>query len=130
MPVPDARGLRDLSAIEALEHVRQIRRSDARAVITDLDDQSVVGQAGRDVDRRLPAGEYWLAFSSRWASAVAVKRGSSRTGTSRSMCTRSSRSCRVCSTCSRAAATISDGCVQRDSAVTAPASIRAISRMF
>ena len=36
----------------------------------------------------------------------------------------------VCSTWSRAAATISDGWVHRDSVATAPASMRAISRMF
>ena len=38
--------------------------------------------------------------------------------------------CSVCSTWSRAAATISEGCAQRGSAAIAPASMRAISRMF
>ena len=85
------------------------------------------GQSTSIVD---PGGEYCAAFSSRCASAVAVSRGSSRTGTSGSMSTSTLCSRSVCSTWSRAAATISDGCVHRDSVATAPASMRAISRRF
>ena len=82
-----ARGarLRCRAAIEALEQVRQVGRRDARRR-----DRAPRSSAPRRSTRAVtsivdPRGEYCAAFSSRCASAVAVRRGSSRTGTSGSM---------------------------------------------
>ena len=76
--------------------MRQVRRRDARAVIANVEDQPFPDN--RAVTSIVESdGEYWAAFSSRWASAVAVKPRVEPDGTSGSTVT-STLSCSVCST--------------------------------
>ena len=98
MPVPEARVLGGFASIEPLEQVRQIGRRDAGAMIANADAPGPRRVTDAWTVMAEPGGAYWAAFSSTCASAVAVSRGSSRTGTSGSTCTSSVCRRSVCST--------------------------------
>ena len=121
------------AAIEALEQVRQIgrRQCPGRDRAPQIVSPSSV-DARRARRSASPAGEYCAAFSSRCASAAAVSRGSRRTSRPASdRAPSTSRPRSACSTCARARPRRSPtDATQRGSVATAPASMRAISRMF
>ncbi len=130
IPVPDARVFRGGAAVEAVEHVRQIGRRDARAMVANArstrprsDVRATSRRRSVDPGRRVLGGVLEQVGERR--------RGQPRIQPHRahpcSIATVDLVPGSVCSTWSRAAATISDGCVQRDSVAMAPASIRAIS---
>ena len=123
------RRLRGGAAVETIEQVRQVGRRDAWAVIAHLDRPAPRRSRARVTLMVEPGGAYWAAFSSRCASAVAVNRGSSRTGTSGSTLTRPYVAAGLVDLVARRG----DDLRRMRPAVSvaiAPVSIRAISRMF
>ena len=122
--------LRRVAAVEPLEQVGQVGRRDAGAVVADGDRQAVAASATRG--RRSSSPPACTARRSRAGAPARPRSAADRAAPARPDRPSTSSLCRrsVCSTWSRAAATISDGCAQRDSVAIAPASMRAISRMF
>ena len=131
MPVPDARALGRRPAVEPLEQVRQVLGAECRGR-----DRAPRGSARRRrcaarTSMAEPAGVYCAAFSSRCASAAAVRRGSSRTGSSGSRLTTTDVRLQRCARPGRAPPRRSPtDAPSAGSVSTAPASMRAISRMF